>query len=187
MYNLYQKKLIKEIEFLNADYEYLSDKISETDQLFLEEVDVLLNKYPDLKDIYKENSVNNYVISESNGEYFDDKSIPKNNKIKKLYRQIVKETHPDKVSDDKLNQYYIEATENYDSNNVSILYSISEKLNIKYEMSKDDEDLLLEEIKILKKKIGFLETTFTWKWYNSDNNKEKNRIILKYIKSKIEN
>lgn len=185
MYNLYQKKLIKEIEFLRADYDYLSNKISQTDELFIEKVENLLNEYPDLKKIYKETTINNYIVSNDVGDNDIIESFDKNSNIKKLYRKIVKETHPDKTEDENLNSLYKEATENYDSNNISILYSISDKLNIKYEMSEDDEILLENEINELKTKLSFLKTTYTWKWYNTENEKDKNKIILKYIESKI--
>jgi hypothetical protein len=48
----------------------------------------------------------------------------KSTKIRKLYRDIVKVTHPDKVDNKSLNDIYIESTKCYDENDKIGIYKI---------------------------------------------------------------
>tara|TARA_X000000368_G_scaffold418595_1_gene418911 strand:- start:623 stop:1297 length:675 start_codon:yes stop_codon:yes gene_type:complete len=108
----------------------------------------------------------------------------KSPKVKKIYREIVKLTHPDKVKVKKLNDLYLKATDYYDSNDIVGLYSICNELGIEYELDESDNESILLKIKSLKGKIGFIESTFTWKWYSAKD-KEKENLILNYIQLQL--
>ena len=113
-------------------------------------------------------------------EIVEDTRKEKSLKVKKIYREIVKLTHPDKVKSKKLNNMYIKATEYYDLDDISGLYSICTELDIEYEIDEDDNNSIINKINNLKNKIGFLESTFTWKWYSCKDS-EKENLILNYI------
>lgn len=51
--NLKLKKIYKEFEYLQSDYEYRQELISEIDINFIQSVNDFLNKFPELKDLYE--------------------------------------------------------------------------------------------------------------------------------------
>ena len=38
---------------------------------------------------------------------------------------------------------------------------------------------------MMKERVGFMESTFTWKWYHTEDENERTHILVEYIKSKI--
>ncbi len=197
-------RLFKEFEYVKSDYEYKSEIIREADVEFLKSIDTILNKSEELKSIYRdkvdikikdkiEKRTQDIHIEESDAGGFEiEISIEENNhqtdirpnKIKTLYRQIAKITHPDKVEQERLNTLYIEASKFYNENDIIGIYKICDELSIPYEVEDDDLTLVKENISMLKDRISFLESTFTWKWFN-ENSDNKNEIVLKYIRSQI--
>lgn len=209
--SLQTRKLLKELDFIETEYEYTSEVVSEADNSFMNNLNNILDKYPDLKDKYNEkldetikNNINDKIekdkIKESgedledsekedseeieNKEVGSDKQQP-SKKIKKLYREIVKLTHPDRVKDKELNDIYIEATVYYDSGDKIGIYKVCNDLNIYYDIDEEDESFISLKIEEMKKKISFLESTFTWVWFNAESDKQKEEIILNFIQRKI--
>ncbi len=204
------KKLLKELEFIESDFEYRNEIISEADSAFINSINTFLQNHPELKEIY-DNKVTekiNQTIEKTQKEFdekvinieddlldeveeedenTDEKEEDNQNisKIKKLYREIVKLTHPDKVKIKKLNEIYLKSTEYYDSQNLIGIYAICNELNIPYEITDEDIKIILYQIGNFKDKINFLESTYTWKWYNCVDEVEKNQILINYIKLKI--
>jgi hypothetical protein len=202
------KKLMKELEFTEIDFNYKYEVINEVDNKFIKDVNDFLLKHPDLKKIYEEKT-NLIVEEESNkptdvtifeGDIIvdDEKEIivdddienvpseSKSPKLKKLYRDIVKETHPDKVKNEKLNGMYITATNYYNTDDLAGIYVICDDLNIKYDIDIEDSDLINDKIRTLRDRIRFMEATFTWKWYYSKSEKDKEMIVLNFIKKQIQ-
>ena len=188
------KKLIKELEYTESNYEYTSDIVNEADTLFIESINDFLDVYPDVKEIYDEKfntQLNKFIENEKKKEIEivekeeEDEIIEKPIKIKKLYREIAKLTHTDVIKDERLNDFYLEATSYYDSDDKIGIYRICNELNIEYDLDEDDETFIVERIKDFKNKIGFLESTLTWKWYSCEDEKIKEGMIVDFIKSKI--
>ena len=200
---LENKKLLNELQYIESDFEYKSEVISEADNNFIAKVNEFLSKHPELKDIFDkkanidiENMIKNAeeeLLSEKEDKEDseddeDDETIdnlPKSDKIKKIYREIVKLTHPDKVSSKKLNDLYMESTNYYDDNNLPGLYSICNILNIEYEIEESDNVYISDRINSLKQRIDFIQSTFTWKWHHSVDEAERTNILMVYIKSRI--
>ncbi len=200
--NLEVNRLIKELDFIKSDYNYRSELIQSIDKEFINSVENFLNTHQSLKDIFDEKTKKNTEhqnieqVQESN--YFDEGQnemveviddtiveIDENTKLKQLYRLIAKSTHPDRIKDTNLKELYVEATMAYDENNILPILSICNKLQIPYEISEDEIALVKEEIELTKKRIKFLESTFTWEWYRNEDIKIKDQVILKYIKQQI--
>jgi hypothetical protein len=203
------KKLLKELDFIEIDYEYRSEVVSEADSEFMNSINDFLSKNPELKDLYDrkvteriEKTINdvkskyeesdNIEIEEeqenniSEEENTDDViSNEKSPEVKKVYREIVKLTHPDKIKDKRLNDFYIKSTELYNNNDKIGLYKICDELGIIYEMDENDSEVIEDKINTLKRKINFLESTFTWKWFNTKDEKTKERILLDFISLKL--
>ena len=209
--NLQISKLLKELDFIQSDFDYRNEVVNEADTLFIESINDFLDKNPELKEVYDNKiteKINNSIknAEESINEAFNieesenEKDIKEDeidespesikqkeviSAIKKLYREIVKLTHPDKVKDTKLNNLYLKATEYYDEGNKIGIYAVCNELNISYEISDDDINLIYDEIKKYQQKINFIESTYTWKWYNCQNPSEKDQIMINYIKMRI--
>lgn len=206
------KKLLKELDYIESDFVYKNELVQEADNSFIRSVNELLLKHPDLKEIF-DKKINSKIenvfkkreekikeIIESDGEMTldefideiiesntDSKVIIEASKIKKLYREIVKRTHPDKIKNKKMNELYLRSTFFYESNDIAGIYSICDELNIEYEVDEKDNKMISDKIKNLKSRINFMESTITWKWFHSENEKEKEQLILRYIESQLNN
>jgi hypothetical protein len=193
MYNLKYlefQRLIKELQFVESDYLYQSEIINQSDKIFLDSVNNVLDEYPDLKIIWEEKQSVFYeneplIVEDINTEI--EQSIQKtkhSSEIKKIYREIVKSTHPDKIKSTKLNELYLEATSAYESDDLITLYRVCSELMIDFDWSDDEILKVKERVEKYKNQINFLESTYTFKWLKSDDN-DKLKIILKFIENKI--
>lgn len=179
------QKLMKELQFVESDYIYQSEVMKVLDIDFFKSVNNILENFPDLKDIYfKKESNSSFSYKEVT---LEDISLIKNEspEVKNLYHSIVKTTHPDKVKNHKLNELYLEATEAYEQNDIITIYKVCSELSLEFELPDNYLLEIRDKINLYKNKIKFLENTFTFKWFNSDNTNEKNRIIIDFIKNKI--
>jgi 6-pyruvoyl-tetrahydropterin synthase len=212
------KKLMKELEYIEIDFSFKNEVISEVDSSFIKDVNDFLGKNLELKELY-EKSINMKMddffdnlkphgteVGEFRGVNIDDSDYDAENieeinidietesdmevtekspKLKKLYREIVKVTHPDKVKNKKLNEKYIQATGFYDNDDLAGIYLICDEVGIEYEMNEEDDFLIKLKINTLKEKIHFMESTFTWKWYYSKSQEEKDKLIFNFIKMQL--
>lgn len=202
------KKILKELDYIESDYEYKSEIVSESDPEFIRNINIFLERYPELKgmfDKYIGNKIDNTIKKNTDeikkNEFEDNIEIHeedentediinveediKISKTKGLYRDIVKLTHPDKVNNKKLNDIYIKSTKLYNDNNLPGLYLICEELKLDYDIEDDDISDILDRINLLKERIGFIHETFTWKWLNSSSDDERDQIILAYVKMEL--
>ena len=195
------KKLLKELEFVESDYDYKSEAMSIYDAEFMNEVDKFLENRPDLKEKYEtkvnkqldeavkkqvEEAENRETSVEEEFQESENKTAEeKSPKLKKLYRDIAKITHPDRVKDLKLNDWYIKATEYYEENDLTGLYFICDQLSIEYEVDETDNDFISTKITKLKERINFMESTYTWMWYSADTDLKKEMLIMNYIQMQM--
>jgi hypothetical protein len=193
MYNLKYlefQRLIKELQFVESDYLYQSEIINQSDKIFLDSVNNVLNEYPDLKIIWEEKQSVFYeneplIVEDINTEVEQSVQKPKyNSEIKKIYREIVKSTHPDKIKSTKLNELYLEATSAYESDDLITLYKVCSELMIDFDWTDDEILKVKERVEKYKNQINFLESTYTFKWLKSDDS-DKLKIVLKFIENKI--
>lgn len=182
------QRLIKELQFVESDYIYQSEIINQSEFLFTESVNKILDEYPELKNIWNEKVNTNNVVNSDTHIHLEDveviESIDTSINIKKIYREIVKNTHPDVVRNQKLNELYLEATSAYEINDVVTLYKVCSDLMIDFPW--DDSEIQKIKLKIeqYKNQIVFLESTYTFKWLKSDD-VDKNKIVLKFIENRI--
>ncbi len=207
------KKLLRELDFIESDFIYKNELVQEADNSFIRSVNDLLIKHPDLKDIF-DKKINSKIenvfkkrqeiikgITESDEkeislDEFIDEIVDQTSfieveievsKIKKLYREIVKRTHPDKVSNKKLNELYLKSTFFYEANDIAGIYSICDELDLDYEVDEKDNKMIVDKINSLKSRITFMESTITWKWFHSEDEKEKEQLVLRYIENQLNN
>ena len=185
-------KLIKELDYLESEFNYKSELIKEIDFEFKKEVEGILLNQPDLKELFtKSLDKINHIrqnLNLENSEKIDTDEIvseEKNNKLKTLYRTIVKSTHPDVSKDERFKELYLEATKAYDDNNLYPIISICNTLKIPFEITDEEYDTLKNQVEMIKKRTNFLETTYSWQWYASQDLNFKNNIVLNFIQSQI--
>jgi hypothetical protein len=183
------QRLLRELQFVESDYLYQSEVLKLSDSEFLKNVDVILNQFPELKEIYnrRQDEIFKSIITKPSIESFEEtqKLLPESTEVKKLYRDIVKTTHPDKIKNHKLNELYLEATQAYENNDLITLYKVCSELNIDFDLPDNYVDELGSKIQSLKRQISFLESTFTFKWIKSTTQDDKNRVVIEFIRSKI--
>ena len=197
---LQTKKLFKELEYIESDFEYRNEIISEADSEFISQVNNFLEHHPELKEIYDEkidNHIQQSILrnTEEVIELFNENEAieeeilvyenTRTSKVKKLYREIVKLTHPDKVNNKSLNDLYLSATKYYDNNDQIGIYKICTELDIDYELDEQDNQIIESKIDDLKRRIEFLESTFTWQWINTNGDKEKTEMLINYIRMRL--
>ena len=188
-------RLIKELDYVKSDFNYKSELLQEADSDFIKSVDSFLNTHPQLKQVFNEKllerqvpkePVVNPIMDQIFEDIFEEASITdtkdteiieevKDTKLRSLYRSIAKSTHPDKIK----------ATSAYDNNNILPILAICDRLRIPYEVTEEETSLIKSEIKNLKSRVSFLETTFTWQWYNQTDVNIREQVILSYIKAQL--
>ena len=199
LHQLEIRRLLKELDYIKSDFEYKNEIVFEADNSFMRSLGEFLERNPVLKEMF-DKKINRRIddmirkksvesVIEHATEAVEEDSVseenPADEKLKKIYRSIAKKTHPDKVEDKRLNDIYIMAGKMYDSSDVMGIYSICDQLGIPYELSKEDGDSLKSQIAQMKERIVFMESTFTWKWYHTEDEGERSHILVEYIKSKI--
>jgi hypothetical protein len=195
---LESKRLLKELEFYESDYEYKSELVTHVETTFIQSVNEYLEEHPTLKDVFDEKinkrieeTINKKILASESIEqdvFIEDEEIDskeENPKMRKLYREIVKQTHPDKIKNEKLNNLYIDAGKSYDNQDIFNIYSICDELGISYELDESENYILKDKIKYIQDKINFIQSTFTWHWYYTEEEIEKNNIIKEYVKKQI--
>ena len=78
----------------------------------------------------------------------------KSPKVKKIYREIVKITHPDKSNKKSHNDIYVKATEYYNMNDKISLYKLATELDIDYDIEYDDNIEIQRRIDEFKGRIN---------------------------------
>lgn len=176
------KSLFKEYDYYTSEIEWREEFINESEPGFMKHVTEILESNEELKELYDERF-------QMNKEKFDYDKITeikeeireKNPQLKDLYRKVVKKTHPDKIKDENLNEFYMVATKIYDKDDVLNMYRLCNELGIEYELSETDEEYIREEIEKTKQRIYFIEKSLTYQWAEGDINK-KEKVVLDYIR-----
>ena len=108
------KRLLKELDFYESDLEYKSELVNHVETTFIQSVNEYLDENPTLKDAFDEKinkrieesinkkiSASKFIEQDVSIEDEEIDSKDENPKMRKLYREIVKQTHPDKIKNGK--------------------------------------------------------------------------------------
>lgn len=194
------KKLITEYDYLIIDEEIKNEVITEFKPLFMDEVNEKIKKFGDdvddeKNDDEKNESLKNEIDVEENKKdkkikkvLNDDELSPElKEQTKKLYREIVKKTHPDKVNSEELINIYIESKDAYEKNDILTLIYYAFKLDIDFEFGDELFNIINKLIIQKKQNLKDFETSWIWLWYKAENKKEKDNIITLYYLKKYKN
>lgn len=178
------KRILSEYKFLLDDSEYKTEIIDSGKSEFLNQVSEVVKK-SGLKS--KEDSDRN--TSKSLNKKIEDSDMSKSSKnsFKKMFRNIVKVTHPDRTGSDRLLDTYTQAKEAYDTNDYLKICAISNNLNLEVIIEDEDLDLILKLMDIKRKEIESLEKSWMWVWLNSASQAEKDLLVNSYCKANFSN
>jgi hypothetical protein len=186
--NLELKKLLQEFHFLEVDKEFKDEFIEFYKPLFMKEVQSKKTSEQ------RENEINKTPPQPNENK--NDEIKPKNifnvsedelDKIKKIFREIVKICHPDKSGGNQYINEYLLAKEAYEKNDLLTLYTISTKLNIIVDIDEDNVFLLKRNVEQKRKELLELEKSFLWLWVHSQNDFDKDKIIEMFIQQNLIN
>ena len=166
--------LLKELKLLESEEEYIDEFTNHYKPIFMDE----LNKNGYKPQIITGETFTNTTSKPKNQiEVTDDES----KRIKNLFRQIAKASHPDKTKNIYKNKLYDEAQIAYDENNLLVLYKIAKKLNIDVDLDSNNLILIEKIITDKKKQLSTVETSFLWLWVNEPNDDKKLELIKQFI------
>ena len=163
LHQLEVRRLLKELDYVKSDFEYKNEIVFEADNSFMRSLNEFLERNIVLKELFDKKinrSIDEMIRKKSSEDVIEQVSeideeestevtiVEKivDEKLRKIYRNIAKKTHPDKISDTRLNDIYIMASKMYDTNDVMGIYTICDQLGIPYELSIEDSEKLKSQI-----------------------------------------
>ena len=185
------KSLFKELDYLSSEIEWKEMYVYDMESEFLIKVKELLESDSELRELYDDKCPTpikkpplEHIIEDE--EIIEDVDfITKDPKLKSLYREVVKLTHPDKTDDSEMNELYLKVTKMYEQDDMFGVYRICNELGISYDMKVDESVGLIENITQLKSRIEFLENSYTYTWANTEDEDLRNNLIYDFIKQQI--
>ncbi len=190
--NLQIQRLVQEYSYLMLDDQYKKEIVNtyQTDFLNLVNGKIELpeviqpeesEKQEDKQEESREQSEEKEKIKKDSIVNPDIVSKATKDKVKKIFRDIAKLTHPDKVDDENLTSLYIEAKIAYDNYDLFELYFISNKLNIILDLAEDDINVLTILIDHKKNSLKGIESSFIWKWVHTNDEEQKEKLINDFV------
>jgi len=201
-HELQYKKLLSELKFKNEELEILEESMHEIHMEFEEYyIDFLkrheiskqelenskTKQFKDFKNKLAEPATKTdetglVVIEQASEEDKEAKTI-----FSKLYKQIVKKCHPDRLSTDdmdhfnKMNTKFKAATWGFNNAKWSIVIKIAEELGIKPANYKKMNSHLKGEIKDLDKKLKSYKNSYGYMLYEAEDQSSKDNVIKNFI------
>jgi len=88
--------------------------------------------------------------------------------LKKIFRKIAQKTHPDKTSDDVLNEMYQEALECIEKEDIQEIFNMCDILNIDYDIDPEYElKINREKQENIKGRLSEIDKSPAWIWGES--------------------
>ena len=180
--NLQIQRLVQEYSFLLLDDEYKKEIVNTYQQEFLNLVNERIIQ-PEVIPTPKQEGDDQQSEKLKKEVLIDPENVSSETKgkVKKIFRDIAKLTHPDRVKDDNLVSLYIEAKEAYDNFDLFQLYFISNKLSITLDLGEEDIDVLDTLVNHKKNSLKNVESSFIWKWVHSKTDEEKEDLLNGFI------
>lgn len=179
------KKLLTEYDYLNIDGEIKQEIIDKYKPVFMED----LKEYDDPN---KEKKVEENVGEPMNTEKVVEKLIKDEDlsdhtkkRMKKMFRDVMKKTHPDKVKSEELVGIYIKSKEAYELNDLLSLSHYANKLNIEVRLNVVEIKILKDLLLKKKESLEVIESSWLWLWYNSKTKEGKKKVVELYYEKHI--
>jgi hypothetical protein len=203
LHELQYKKLLSELKFKNEELEIMDESMYdihvEFEQYyasFLEENNLTKeelekSKTKNFEKFKKDNAAAKMQETDETGltvvEQLSDEDKEAKKVFAKLYKDIVKKCHPDRLSTDnmehfnKMNSRFKAATWGYNNAKWSIVIKVAQELGIKPSNYKKMNGHLRREVKNVDAKIDKHKSTYGWKLYQAEEKEEKDSVIKDFI------
>lgn len=170
------KKLLQEYSFLLLDEEYKKEIVESNREEFLNKIRDTRGDVPPPPTQPQEKPKKDKI---------DPSTVDKTtkDKVKKLYREIAKVTHPDKAKTDEHTELYMQATVAADEFDLFTLYEICSRLNITHSIDIEDKDILKIRINKKRDELKSIESSFIWLYVHAKTEEEKQQLINHFIKT----
>jgi len=189
-YKLKFKKLLNEYRSQFYDLEYVNEVIREINFEFEEYKNKFINKkriaiqklnekHQDrIKKIFSPSHLSKEIVKQRKETPYDSK---------KLFRQIARKFHPDKLSngDPRFEEYegvFKAATNAIDNNSWAELFNIAEKYDLELENYETINELLDKEIALIKTELNNKKNTYAWLFYNCERDEDKDNLMKRFMK-----
>ena len=203
IHELKYKKLLNELKFKNEELEIIEESIydahvefEEYYSAFLEErgltrQELEKSKTKKFEKLAEEMSNPPMQETDETGltvlDQMSDEEQEAKKVFAKLYKDIVKKCHPDRLSMDdmehfnKMNSRFKAATWGYNNAKWSIIIKIAQELGIKPSNYKKMNGHLRREVKAVDEKIDSHKRTYSWKLYEAEEKEDKDGVIKDFI------
>jgi len=179
------QKILQEYKLLLLDEEYKNEIISINKTEFINEINKKGGFPPEEPKAHEEEKVEESIEDDVEEEELDEKTFIKEG-MKKLYRQIVKLTHPDKTmhknNKKELSELYIRSKKAMVTMDVYEILTICDRLDIDYSIDIKQKSMLEENLYKKKQKLKSLEESFIWLWIKAKDDVEKESIVDLFVK-----
>ena len=174
------KKLLSEYETTMVHKEIKEEFLNQNEKSFKEAIANYLGDT--IKDSTKQKDKPTNTNNPKVEKIIEDDDMLEGTKsnLKKMFRQIVKKTHPDKVNSEELIDIYIKSKEAYDKNDILSIAHYSKILNIDVELDDDDINMLQTCINNINKKLIDFQKSWIYIWGNLENEEKKEKVIQLY-------
>lgn len=130
----------------------------------------------------KENNIKN-PFDEINGDKEDksrdNSTLSSSSSVRTLYRDIMKQTHPDKKENNE--QLYIDATKAKKENNLHKLLDVGKKLKLNLsDISREQLNVLESNIKEIKDSIREIKKSYPWVWFHGSQ-RVKHEVMYDFL------
>ena len=201
-HELQYKKLLSELKFKNEELEMLEQSMHEINFEFEEYYADFLKRnkiskqelensktkqFQDFKNklaepVTKTDETGLVVVEQTSEEDKEAKAV-----FSKMYKQIVKKCHPDRLSTDdmdyfnKMNTKFKAATWGFNNAKWSIVIKIAQELGIKPANYKKMNSHLKAEVKNVDKKLKSFKNSYGYLLYEAEGQSSKDNVIKNFI------
>jgi len=130
----------------------------------------------------KENNIKNpfdEIKEDKEDKSRDNSQLSSFSSVRALYRDIMKQTHPDKKENNE--QLYIEANKAKNENNLHKLLDVGKKLKLNLsDISREQLNLLESNIKEIEEKIREIKNSYPWVWFHGSQ-QTKHEVIYGFL------
>lgn len=183
------KKLLNEYRSQFYELEYTNEVIREVSPEFEEYKNKYVNKkriainqlnqkhHNRIKKIFSPSPLTKEIAKQRKETPYDSK---------KLFKQIARKFHPDKLpSDDpRLEEYegvFKAASSAIDNNSWAELFDIAEKYNLELENYETINGLLIKEVDLIKVEVNNKKNTYAWLFYNCERDEDKDKLMKQFM------
>ena len=173
---LSSERITREYLYVQSDLEYKRGVVGEHTQDFMSLVRETLGE-DSLKQ--PEAPAKRCSFCKVDSSEVDEETLKR---IKKVYREISKKTHPDRDVNGVYTEENLIATQAYEDNDIYTLYQVCDAVGIPYTVDEGDMVLIQKLIEGMRDELRMIEESYIWLWYIAVTEEMKKTLVENFIK-----